>query len=63
MKQKFYSQVNMERIFFFLEAHTANNWRAEQENSVPLRFFEAAPIGAIQGGGVAARYESALGAP
>jgi hypothetical protein len=61
MKQKFYSQVNMERIFFLAGVRRDGSAPAK-EDGVRLRIIEAAPIGAIQGGGAAARRETAPGA-
>jgi hypothetical protein len=60
MKQKFYSQVNMERIFFFRGVRRDGS--PPVKDDVRLRIIGAAPTGAIHGGGVAARRESAPGA-
>jgi hypothetical protein len=60
MKQKFYSQVNMERIFFFRRRAPRRIGAVKED--VRLRIIGAAPTGAIHGGGVAARRESAPGA-
>jgi len=57
MKQKFYSQVNMERIFFFERAHWARSAPSMEEH---MRFgiIGAGRIGKIHGGNVAARPDS-----
>ena len=61
MKQKFYSQVNMERIFFFRGVRRDGS-APGRRSDVQLGIIGAGPIGKIHGGEVAARRDSAPGA-
>ena len=56
MKQKFYSQVNMERIFFFEWAYVLA--RPPTEERMRFGIIGAGRIGKIHGGNVAARPDS-----
>jgi myo-inositol 2-dehydrogenase / D-chiro-inositol 1-dehydrogenase len=58
MKQKFYSQVNMERIFFFEQGAFGANGRPPTEERMRFGIIGAGRIGKIHGGNVAARPDS-----
>jgi hypothetical protein len=62
MKQKFYSQVNMERIFFFSAGGLRDGSAPAKEDGVRLRIIGAGRIGKVHGGEVALGCESAPGA-
>src|SRR5271169_3724778 len=58
MKQKFYSQVNMERIFFFRARSGTVPDASAREDRMKFGIIGAGRIGKIHGGNVAARSDS-----